>query len=290
MTTYINPYKLFDLPIDSSEQRLLQNKERIMHQIKHYTPMDDVYIDGSRVLKNTVVELLKELDNYYTRQYHITIYEDKSLLNFLEFGHLNYFRNNGTSKLPSDSEFIRFITPYFSYQYSETLLQAIKTQDKEILNLLSKETLPMTGDLEEQCFRQANNYVAGTIRDLKVLQRNHELLYMSERELVSHLSNNTIELYNLLPDYFSSARNLIGNEIYSLSMVLLQNHGRTDGASAMLRQGLKLKLDQTVRQNLEQMLRNFRFQSKVPAFVWVAMAAISLLYMVKYLETVFGTQ
>ena len=112
----------------------------------------------------------------------------------------------------------------------------------------------MVGDFEEQCYRNANHYVENTIQELKDLQTKKELLHISERELLSYLPNRTIELYNMLPDYFYAARNLIGNEVYRLSIVLTQNFGRSDGASAMLKQGLKLKLDDTVRKNLESML------------------------------------
>lgn len=110
---------------------------------------------------------------------------------------------------------------------------------------------------------------------------------MSERELLSYLPNRTIELYNMLPDYFYAARNLIGNEIYQLSVVLTQNFGRSDGASAMLKQGLKLKLDETVRKNLEAMLGKFSFKYKVPTFIWVAFLAVAILFMMKYIETNF---
>ena len=110
---------------------------------------------------------------------------------------------------------------------------------------------------------------------------------MSERELLSYLPNKTIELYNMLPDYFTGIRNKIGLEIYSLSVVLVQHHGRSDGASAMVKQGLKLKLDDQIRENLEDMLSKFSFKSQIPTFVWAAIAVVSLLYLIKFFETAF---
>jgi hypothetical protein len=115
-----------------------------------------------------------------------------------------------------------------------------------------------------------------------------ELLHISERELLSYLPNKTIELYNILPDYFNVVRNLIATEIYSLSVVLIQNHGRSDGASAIIKQGLKLKVDESVRKNLESMHQKFSLKSQVPTFIWVALAAVSLLYIIKFLETTFS--
>lgn len=287
MSIYTNPFKLFDLPLDADEATLKAHQERIHKRIQHNEATELVYIGHSKLPKNTVLKLLKELANYQTRQYHIAIYEYKKLLNFLEYGHLNYFRNSQPLTSVQNADFFKFIGPYFGYQYGETLLQAIKTQDKETLSLLSATSLPMVGDFEDQCYKHANYYVESTIKELKNLQDKQELNHMSERELLSYLPNRTIELYNMLPDYFYAARNLIGNEVYQLSIVLIQNFGRSDGASVMLKQGLKLKLDTTVRKNLESMLGKFSIKSKFPNFILIGIAVVAILFMMKYIETNF---
>jgi len=287
MPIYLSPFKLFNLSKDSSDAVLKANQEKVMRQLRHHSETELVFIGTTKIQKGEVLKLLRELDNFYTRSYHIAIFEYKKLLNFLEFGHLNYFRNDSKVPQPKDGEFLKFIAPYFGHQYGETLLQAIKTQDKETLSLLSAEALPMVGDFEDQCYKYANSYVESTITDLKELQSKKELVHMSERELLSYLPTGRIELYNMLPDYFYSARNLIGNEVYQLSVVLTQKFGRSDGASVMLKQGLKLKLDQAVRKNLESMLQNFSIKAKVPDFVWFAAIAVIALYVLKFLETTF---
>ena len=287
MPIYTNPFKLFDLPLDVDEAALKTHQSRIQERMQHNEETELVYIGHNKLQKKTVLRLLKELANYQTRQYHIAIYEYKKLLNFLEYGHLNYFRNSQPLTAIQDADFFKFIGPYFGYQYGETLLQAIKTQDKETLSLLSATSLPMVGDFEDACYKHANYYVESTIKELKNLQEKQGLNHMSERELLSYLPNRTIELYNMLPDYFYAARNLIGNEVYQLSIVLTQNAGRSDGASIMLKQGLKLKLDTTVRKNLESMLGQFSIKSKFPNFILIAVVFIAILFMMKYIETNF---
>jgi hypothetical protein len=287
MPIYTNPYKLFDLPLDADEAVLKTHKLRIQERIQHNKETEIVYIGHNKVPKDVVLKLLKELDNYQTRQYHVAIYEHKKLLNFLEYGHLNYFRNSQSLTSVENADFFKFIGPYFGYQYGETLLQAIKTQDKETLSLLSATSLPMVGDFEDECYKHANYYVESTIKELKGLQDKQGLNHMSERELLSYLPNRTIELYNMLPDYFYAARNLIGNEVYQLSIVLTQTSGRSDGASIMLKQGLKLKLDKTVRKNLESMLGKFSVKSKVPNFILVGLTFVAILFIMKYIENFF---
>ncbi|MCH2023157.1 MAG: hypothetical protein MK207_11830 [Saprospiraceae bacterium] len=288
MLTYISPYKLFDLPLDSSEAILKANEVKVLERLKHNDENEIVQIGLTKTLKSHALQLLKELGDSNTRQYHITIFNYKKLLNFLEYGQLNYFRQEKKNSNIEDAEFWKFIAPFFGRQFGETLLKAIKTNDKDTLMLLSSESLPMTGGFEELCYKHAASYIGKTINELKQLQVQKELLHISERELLSYLPNKTIELYNILPDYFNVVRNLIATEIYSLSVVLIQNYGRSDGASAIIKQGLKLKLDESVRKNLEAMNKNFTLKSQVPTFIWVALAAVSLLYIIKFIETTFS--
>ena len=107
---------------------------------------------------------------------------------------------------------------------------------------------------------------------------------MSEREILSHLPDKTIELYNLLPEYFAEMRNNIASEIHSLAVVLNNNHGRDDGAEAVLRQGLKLKLDQSLRQALEQLLKQHKITTQIPTWVLVGGGVILLLFLIKFIE------
>lgn len=287
MSIYLNPYQIFDLAADSSESLIQTNKNQVLDRIKHYSEYETVYFGSANILKKDLVRILNDMDNPQFRDYHRLIFENKKLLKFLEYGHLNFFKDDAYKSLPQDNDFLAFVAPYFGYQYGETLLQAIKTQDKETLTLLAATPLPTASGFEEQCYKHANLYIESTVNDLKKLQSKEDLSYISERELLSYLPNRTIELYNMLPDYFRTTRNLIGAEVYQLSMVLNQNFGRSDGADVMLRQGLKLKLDDTVRQNLESMLQKFNARASTPNFVWIGIMIVLVLFLMKYIEVNF---
>ncbi len=287
MPTYISPFKLFNIDCSSTDAAIEANKSRTLNRFEDQANDDIIHLGSSKLPKSQVLTLLNDLDADTTRAFHIQIFQYKKLLNFLEYGHLNYFRREAATNPEYKANFWKFVAPFFGRQYGETLLQAVKTRDKDTLALLSSEQLPMLGDYEELCYQHANNYIANTFQEIKNLKEQKSLLHMSERELLSYLPNKTIELYNMLPDYFTGIRNKIGAEIYSLSLVLVQNYGRSDGASAMVKQGLKLKLDDQIRQQLEDRLRKFSFKSQIPAFIWAAIAVLSLLYLIKFLESVF---
>lgn len=287
MRTYISPYKIFELSPTADDLQVEHYRGHQLVKMMNHAPKAAIYFKGTKISKERVLELLEELSDPVKRQHHVRIFEHKKLLNFLEYGHLNYFR---TPKLMAESQeeaFYQFIAPYFADQYSETLMQAIKTQDTETLQLLSKSSLPIVADFQDQCYRHANRYVQDTINTLKSLQKDAKVDQLSEHQLMAYLPNKTIELYNMLPDYFFVARNLIGNEVYQAALVLVQRFGRSDGATVLIQQGLKLRLDTTVRENLQDLLDRFKLRYKVPSFMVLGVLAVLLLFLVKYLENFF---
>ena len=287
MSAYISPYKIFDLSLTANAAEVEGHRGRILRQLTNYEPKEKVYLNGTKIGKEAALELLTELSKENVRSYHIEIFNNKKLLNFLEYGHLNYFRTQQPMRANQKEGFYQFIAPYFADQYSETLMQAIKTQDTETLQMLSKSTLPIVEDFEDQCYRHANRYVQDTINTLKSLQKDFQVEALSERQLMAYLPNKTIELYNMLPDYFFVARNLIGNEVYQVALVMSQRFGRSDSAAVLIRQGLKLRLDTTVRENLQGLLDRFKLRYKAPSFMVLGIAAVLLLFLIQYLENTF---
>lgn len=287
MSAYISPYKIFNLSPSANVIEVEHHRARILAQLMNYAPKEQIQLHGTQLSKEAALELLSELSDDNKRSYHIAIFENKKLLNFLEYGHLNYFRAAQPMSEQQEEGFYEFIAPYFADQYSETLMQAIKTQDTATLQLLSKSSLPIAAGFEDQCYHHANRYVQDTINTLKSLQKNTQIEQLSERQLMAYLPNKTIELYNMLPDYFFVARNLIGNEVYQAALMMSQRFGRSDSATVLIKQGLKLRLDTTVRQNLQSLLDRFKLRYKVPSFVIFGVLAVILLFLVQYLEHTF---
>lgn len=287
MSAYISPYKIFELSPEANALEVEHYRGRILTQLMNYAPKDEVYFNGSTLPKEAVLELLSDLSDDTSRSYHVKIFKNKKLLNFLEYGHLNYFRVQPSEDTKKEEGFYQFIAPYFADQYSETLIQVIKTQDTETLKLLLESNLPIVADFQDQCYHHANCYVQDTINTLKSLQKDVQIEQLSERQLMAYLPNKTIELYNMLPDYFLVARNLIGNEVYQAAQVMAQRFGRNDSATILIRQGLKLHLDTTVRENLQSLLNQFKLRYKMPSFVVLGVLAVLLLFFIKYLENTF---
>lgn len=287
MNIYVSPYKVFGLSPTANEVEIEHHRARVLVQLMDVAPKEQVYLNGTTIAQEQAMKLLSELSDDTIRSYHIAIFQNKKLLNFLEYGHLNYFRVEQPIADDQRDGFYEFIAPYFATQYSETLMQAIQTHDTETLKLLSNSNLPMVIDFEDQYYHHVNRYVQSTIDTLKRLQKDVQVETLSEHQLMAYLPNKTIELYNMLPDYFLVARNLIGNEVYQAALVMSQRLGREDSAAVLIRQGLKLRLDTTVRQNLQDLLDRFKLRYKVPSFIIFGIMAVLLLFFIKFLENTF---
>jgi hypothetical protein len=286
---YLNPFKLFDLSPEAlpntAERKLLfweQKGARVQEG-------ELLLVGSERVSKEYLMQLIQELRTPEFRAFHKLIFEQRYLLNFLEFGHLAYFYESIDTSYMEDASFLEFVMPYFSERFSEVLLQATQSDDFELIELLNTKALngKKEGVVEEAFYGETSNYIKDTILRLQTLQRNYEIKSMSERELVSFLSNQQIKSINALPAYFKQSRNLIAREVYVLSEILIHHFGRADGAAVMLRQGLKLDLDEAVRSDLEAMLGRFNFKTQVPMFVWIGGGVILLLFLLRYIENTF---
>lgn len=288
MSFYQSPYRIFNLKPTSSQEEI-DHYAQYLHE--RYAMLDEgseVNTGTIKIEKKDIFKIVAELNDPLLKQHHVTIFEHKQFLNFLEYGHLNFFREQKRIvDVSHNADFLSFVAPYFGEQYGQSILMALKTNNIDNLKLLIDKDEEITQLFGDQIFDYVNDYVNTTVNDIKELQLNQGLPHISERELLSYLPNRTIELYNTLPDHFNNFRNLIGNEVYSLSMVLHQNYGRFDGAAVILNQGLKLKLDDALRSNMEKLASEFKFKSKLPPVVWIVVAVISLLYIIKFLEGLF---
>ncbi|MCH2043199.1 MAG: hypothetical protein MK212_03605 [Saprospiraceae bacterium] len=285
---YLNPFRIFDISYQNTVDpaTVLRLHTEVTTQLSAYEREDTVYIRGNKMKKWQAEAVLADWLDDRTRAFHRKVLEIPFLYSFLEYGHLNYFGNHEEKHdlWNQDIEFAKFVFPYFADQYSNALLQAIKVQDKKELTTLLAAPPPKQTEYAAIYYNSVSEHISETISNLVELKQQQSLHYMSEREILSHLPDKTIELYNLLPEYFAEMRNNIASEIHSLAVVLNNNHGRDDGAEAVLRQGLKLKLDQSLRQALEQLLKQHKITTQIPTWVLVGGGVILLLFLIKFIE------
>ncbi len=289
MTThsYISPFDIFNIRPQEMDSRWASVRADLQAALLPYSLPSTARVYGHSYSKKQFIQWIDELDNPATREYHTLIANNKPLYNFLEYGHLGIFRDQAINFSSFSADFLQFIKYYFAYQYCEAWLQAVKTENTEAIELLQNAPVPFSESEKDEFLQPVQDYLTATTEDLQKLVDNQQLSHISERELRSYLSDKTIAIFNLLPDSFATTRNWIGNTVGHLAMYMTVQLRRPEGAEVLVRQALKLKLDEGLRNDLEQLLEVQKSRFRMPAWAWLGMGVVALLFLLKYIETTY---
>jgi hypothetical protein len=280
---YINPFQLFNLDPQNTTQEDIESLIASANQeFSSYGAYEEVNYKGTKLLLTDLRRLLNELNDPHSFEMHKEVFTHKNLLNFLEFGHLEYLKKRVPYK--EDPQLMEFIAPYFAEQYSQTLGQALKTADKETIECLARQDLPRFDEYGQEYYQAAVQVLDKSLKSLQEMQENPRMLYLSERQLMSTLPDKTIELYNLLPPYFTEARDLLAHEMLKLGELLLRQYARRDGALALVKQAKKLELSPKLEAHLDYLSSGLKPRLKnFPIWFWILCGIISLYLLLQYL-------
>jgi hypothetical protein len=279
---YHNPFKIIGLtPSNFSESELDIAAEKLLS-----LPLDSanmLNVRGLKINRFDLDKLIDELRDSSKRKLHEELFHHNELLNFVEYGHPGYLKNR---KAYNENEaLMHFVAPYFAYQYSEVLVQAIKAQDIETVKLLDEQELPQKELLENEYFYDAKFYFEEVLQEMDALKDDQRLYIMSERELSMQVSDKSIELYNSLPDYFLSIRDDMAISLKNTSEAMAAQ-GRREGAAVLLKQASKLKLNQTLQKDVKQLQKQINpLMGKLPLFLMIGLGVIFLLFLIKWIES-----
>lgn len=284
---YHNPFKIFGISPNSVNSHSLSELKTILeHDFSSYKPHEEVFFRGSKIKLSDLKRIFGELENEGQRKLHEELLTHNDLINFLEYGHLGYFRE--ISENAKDENLMEFIAPYFAFQYSEAVIQAIKIGDKETVSLLSEQKLPQRPELEPIYFYDTEHYLNENLEELAQLKNDSKIFVMSERELSMQMSDKSIEVYNSLPDYFIPIRDRFALGLRAISETLMVQGGRREGAVILLKQALKLKLSEEISKDINSLLKQLSPGiRKLPLFLLLGLGIILLLFLMKWIETTF---
>ena len=304
MMPYLSPFAAFDLKIQAQGQLDPQCQQRLETEIQELRRQSNRNPNvqlrtGLRLNIDQVEQLWNEIQNPLTLDFHLRILEDKRLLHFLEYGHPALLNERPQFWQELSNDFQNFLLPYLQYQIREAWHEADQKQDGSsmeqllpLLHLVPQLNIQAPSDplnphwAETSANLPEEHPVVQGIFRIRQLASQDNLSYLSERELISHLSNQDIKTYNQAQEA-QSARNQLGREILHLVRILIEEHGRRDGADAMLRQLNKLELDETIRQDTQTLKQQYAIGTGIPIWLKAGLIALLALFVLKYLETQF---
>lgn len=224
--TYINPYVLLSITGSSlpnlDPKTVARYKTKLFHEIE-LSDTSSVYLNGVEVSKADCLRVIDELDNDNKKEFHQFIFQNKSLNDFLTNGNLSFFKSYRAESIYKLSEFIAFISPYFSNQYDKQLVQYFKSQNIENTKLLLSIKPIVNTTYNELCYKstyliikQIDSEIINITSDINnkssiFIDAGFEGLVELVKKKVS------VSVLNVLPNYFGSVRNQLAQTVRNLA-------------------------------------------------------------------------
>lgn len=174
---YKSPFHLFGKEIE--RYHIKKERTRLLAQ---FESNDDqpIELEGKLYTKPEVIELLDTAEDRKKYDYHLKIYKNKILLNFLEEG---YFSMDDAEAWNDESlfteEFINFVSPYFVYRYSSLYYQAYKALNYAFLEQLKFMPLLCKEEQYDECYKKTynefNSLCESLEKDVNTIQQTNDL-------------------------------------------------------------------------------------------------------------------
>lgn len=237
---FINPYEMLDIE-DFDSSSVKKAKKRKLAEIR----LSD---DGNIKYSNTSVDessfnnILNKLDDPNSAHFYQQLLRDPLLSNFLKEGDTEFFEEQST--LSWTNSFIEFISPYFTYQFDKLFFQAYNEGNLYLIKKLSSHDscikITPTDKLYSKTYlklKEISDSLYSTTRQVEDKYDEYSIgsVFVHIKKLVD------VKLLNLLPDYFQSVRNSIGESIRGISVGIWNGHGNAKLAYQVLDWGRSIK-------------------------------------------------
>ncbi len=253
---YTSPLHIIPANISSNSidgKTIRTAKKQLLVEFDLYSSTT-INIKGQEYDKNQVIKLFESLEHEIQRDYHLRIFQNKPLLNFLEHGDTNFFIQPYEDDLIGDKDFALFVGPYFSSRYSNLLATALKMLDLKQLQDLLIDSLPLPDRFDGSCYKGAFRFINSKILDLDNLIFEAQKGRNVSREANTFINKEIIQVLNMLPDYFSGQRDTYAIKLRDLAIPLYNIGKKRKLAKQILKTGLNLKLSEDTREKMQVVL------------------------------------
>lgn len=222
---YINPIDLLNLKQESFafDNLLIKRAKKTLLAEIELSDSETINHSGIELTKSDCLRAIDELDHKDKRDFHLFIYQNKDLNNFLTRGDLAFFQTYMVESIYKLKDFVDFISPYFSEQYARALSKNFKNnQTTKVKHLLSVNPI-VNEAYNEACYKSTYSVVKELENEIIEITKsieNKKSKYFENHfeDLPDEVKKKVnIEILNLLPPYFQSLRNQFAQSIGNLA-------------------------------------------------------------------------
>lgn len=260
---YFNPYILLEEYDGSVSLDNDSNINKILKKIIIELDLGDGtyrHRGSIELSKHDLIVLLEELKNAETREYHLYVYKDKLLNDFLTYGSLDFFLHNSCAASYDYPPFILFISPYFASQYDYALKKAVQNHDvQQVQNLVAGPVL-VDKDYIDGCYRGTYAHLKHKIsaimegvKKFKPTDSGRNLNVLDIKSVMSSI-NKTLDLaiVNMLPQYFQEIRNDFADALRALSIEMYNDYGESIFAYDLMRFASQIRTSSALKSKIRR--------------------------------------
>lgn len=224
---YFSPYKLLALNeaiFDPKE--LLFGKKKIMAEYELANKPVIEYA-GYVIERTTTLKLVEEMENRELADFHFNIFQDKCLLLFLETG--TWAGNFLSNEVYEVSNFINFISPYFTEAFNQLQFNAFSKSDADVLRAVASLKMMVNPKDLDACYRKTNFFLNQKIAEIEEIIGRRKLPPVDDA-FCYYFNRTTVKCLNLLPVYFSEARDTYAATLLKLALEVFHTHRQRQSA------------------------------------------------------------
>ncbi len=256
---YINPYNLLEIESDNIadvDVTILKKAKRKLLSELELSETNTIQYKGTGLTKADCLIAIDDLDNKDKRDFHIFIYQNKDLNNFLSKGELGFFYRYKVESIYKLNEFIDFISAYFAQQYNKQLSRYYKEGSFEIVKLILSVTPIVNESGKELCYRGTYLFLKEIEKEIvnisKDIENKRSTFFINNFEGISEAISNRlkINLLNILPNYFQNVRNQLAEAINSTAIEIHNNYYKYKPADELMNIAYNIFTDGLIEQTI----------------------------------------
>jgi hypothetical protein len=264
--SYTSPFKLpflseLNSSFDPQSLRLVKRKLLAEFELNNN---NNLSFNGKSYSKNDILTILEQLEEDSKSSYHFFIFQHKELLAFLETGTVPAGFEFINSSYFHTQEFIDFIAPYFTEVYSNALVEAVKNNNYQRVELLKHFEEAVGRMSMDDCYRKTYRLISQLTNDITEAAERMKISKYFHSSYDNFLHGSRIKTFNALPEYFQEVIDDYLYAIITLYVSTVNNASNVDKAVQLIDSALQVNCGYTIKEELlkrKTEIANFRISS-----------------------------
>ncbi|MDR2776353.1 MAG: hypothetical protein LBC19_16765 [Tannerella sp.] len=198
---YISPFMLMSWESDRIPVRedILSAKRQRLAELEALGETL-ININGRPYSKDEIIKSFENILADTCMHYHLAVWTDKSLLQFLETGTYAQYRHFIKQEIYDEADFQVWLAPYFAAAFAMALEQAVEKETVQNIVLLLRECIRMDKDFETEAWEPVRKQMLKASSYLELYLESFD--YNGQAKSIKHLGCvSFLQLLALKPEY-----------------------------------------------------------------------------------------